>query len=125
MTDAQWSIFNLEAFTCATSQTASFRVKAGVQTWRYRYFGDWDNLRLYDCCPGSGAYHGSDLEIVFGTAEDVSGIANGAREERVSMLMRRAWAAFAKDSSAGLNKLGWPAYNPKKGMCKISSCGIG
>ncbi|KAF7336132.1 Glycoside hydrolase, superfamily [Mycena venus] len=71
MTDSQWSVFNAEAFTCATSQTASFRAKAGVPTWRYRYFGDWNNLRLYDCCPGSGAYHTSDLEMVFGTAEDI------------------------------------------------------
>ncbi|KAJ7727265.1 carboxylesterase [Mycena metata] len=110
LTDSQWSIFNSEAFTCATSQTASFRVRAEVPIWRYRYFGDWNNLRLYNCCPGSGAYHGSDLEMVFGTAEDVSGIANGIREERVSKTMRRAWGAFAKDPRAGLNGLGWPEY---------------
>ncbi|KAJ7016915.1 carboxylesterase [Mycena alexandri] len=113
LTDSQWSIFNSEAFTCATSQTASFRARAEVPTWRYRYFGDWNNLRLYDCCPGSGAYHGSDLEMVFGTAEDVSGIANGIREERVSKTMRKAWGAFAKDPRAGLNGLGWPEYGTR------------
>ncbi|KAF8195313.1 cholinesterase, partial [Mycena galopus ATCC 62051] len=112
LTDAQWDLFNLEAFTCATSQTAAFRARAGVPTWRYRYFGDWDNLRLYDCCPGSGAYHGSDLEMVFGTGEDVSGVANGPREEQVSRMMMRAWATFARDPGAGLNELGWPQYEP-------------
>ncbi|KAJ7920629.1 cholinesterase precursor [Mycena leptocephala] len=113
MTDSQWAIFNSEGFTCATSQTASFRAKAGVPTWRYRYFGDWNNLRLYDCCPGSGAYHGSELEMVFGTAEDVSGIANETPEDRVSKTMMRAWGAFAKDPRAGLNRLGWPEYGAR------------
>jgi carboxylesterase type B len=124
MTDSQWSIFNSEGFTCATAQTASFRAKAGVPTWRYRYFGDWDNLRLYDCCPGSGAYHGSELEMVFGTAEDVSGIANGSPEEQVSKMMMRAWGAFAKDSKAGLNRLGWPEYGARtsQGKCHTASC---
>ncbi|KAK7051766.1 carboxylic ester hydrolase [Favolaschia claudopus] len=110
LSDAQWELFTLEAFTCATAQTAAFRAKAGIPTWRYRYFGDWDNLRLYDCCPGSGAYHGSELELVFGTGKDVSGVRNGRAEERVSTMMMRAWAAFAKDPMKGLRDLGWPEY---------------
>ncbi|KAJ7226988.1 cholinesterase precursor [Mycena pura] len=126
MTDTQWSIFNLEGFTCAAAQTAAFRATAGVHTWRYRYFGDWGNLRLYDCCPGSGAYHGSELPMLFGTALDVSGVANGAREERVSEMVMNAWAAFARDPSAGLRELGWPEYHAptpgqSQGMCHSAS----
>ncbi|KAJ6524859.1 carboxylesterase [Mycena vulgaris] len=107
LADALWALFSAEAFTCATSQTASFRANAGVPTWRYRYFGDWDNLRLY---AGSGAYHGSELEMVFGTGEGVSGRKNGALKEGVSRMMRRAWGAFARDPGAGLSGLGWPKY---------------
>ncbi|KAK5139307.1 hypothetical protein LTR04_003702, partial [Oleoguttula sp. CCFEE 6159] len=67
LTSAQWDLFNLAGFTCPTATETASRVKHGIPTWRYRYFGDWPNLRLYD---GSRAYHGSELEMVFGTAED-------------------------------------------------------
>lgn len=63
-----------------------------MKTWRFRYFGDWDNLRLYDSgmevvggvemeVQGSGAYHGSDVEMVFGNTVGVSGIED-TKEER-------------------------------------------
>ncbi|KAJ6452477.1 carboxylesterase [Mycena sanguinolenta] len=111
LTVAQWDLFTLEAFTCATSQTAAFRAAAGLPTWRYRYFGDWDNLRLF---PGSGAYHGSDLEMVFGTGEAVSGVPNGPKEQGVSLMMRAVWGAFARDPAKGLNVAGWPRYDAQK-----------
>ncbi|KAJ7226989.1 Alpha/Beta hydrolase protein [Mycena pura] len=100
MTDAQWSLFNLEGFTCATSRTAAFRAAAGVPTWRYRYFGDWDNLRLY---PGSGAYHASELPMLFGTARDTAGSPTGC-VERVSEMVMSAWAVFAGDPTVSLRE---------------------
>lgn len=76
--------------------------------WRYRYFGDFANLQLF---PGSGAYHGSDLNMVFGTAEDVSGLPNDALERATIAYVQKAWAAFARDPQRGLTKLGWPLYS--------------
>ncbi|TKA50094.1 hypothetical protein B0A49_12120, partial [Cryomyces minteri] len=105
LTPAQWDSFNLAGFTCPTGVEAANRVKYGVPTWRYRYFGDWPNLRLY---PGSGAYHGSELEMVFGTAVDVSGAPNTGAENATSRYMMKAWAAFARSPADGLEDFGWP-----------------
>jgi len=70
LSDAAWDEFNRACFTCANSLDAKNRAKVGVPTFLFRYFGHWDNLRLY---PTSGAYHGADLEMVFGASADVSG----------------------------------------------------
>ncbi|TKA80671.1 hypothetical protein B0A49_01620 [Cryomyces minteri] len=110
LTPAQWDSFNLAGFTCPTGVEAANRVKYGVPTWRYRYFGDWPNLRLY---PGSGAYHGSELEMVFGTAVDVSGAPNTGAENATSRYMMKAWAAFARSPADGLEDFGWPRYDPQ------------
>ncbi|CAG8981976.1 hypothetical protein HYALB_00004842 [Hymenoscyphus albidus] len=107
LTDAQWELFELENFTCATAIETAHRAAFSVPTWRYRYFGDWSNLRL---CPGSGAYHGSDIEMVLGTAQDVSLIVNSDIEEITSRYMMRAWAAFAKNPKSGSSDYGWPLY---------------
>jgi carboxylesterase type B len=50
--------------------------------------------------------------MVFGTAEDVSGLENIPAEDATSKYIMGAWAAFARDSKQGLSKYGWPAYNP-------------
>ncbi|KAL3425258.1 carboxylesterase [Phlyctema vagabunda] len=106
---SQKSLFDLAAFTCATAIEAKNRVLGGARVWRYRYFGDFNNLRLF---PGSGAYHGSDLEMVFGTAQDVSGEENSEVENETSAYIMRAWATFARDPVHGLsNELKWPAYS--------------
>ena len=81
----------------------------GVPVWQFRYFGDWDNLRLY---PGSGAYHGSDVEMIFGNSGIVSGISPSKPEEQTTALMQRAWAMFAEDPARGLLDMGWPEYDP-------------
>lgn len=115
LTEDQWNLFNQRAFTCPTGAQARYRVARGVPTWRYRYHGDWSNLRLYNGTAGlgsrgSGAYHGSDVEMVFGTGEDVSGVKNTPQEEAVSRYMMGAWAAFARDPQAGLARYGWHGY---------------
>lgn len=77
---------------------------------------DWPNLRLYegfDGYPDSGAYHGADLDMLFGTAEDVTGEGNSAEEEATSRYIQGAWAAFGRDPVRGLKKYGWPEYDGK------------
>lgn len=95
----QWQLFNQRAFTCPTKYANEFLFKQGVPTWRYRYMGDFDNLRLYDSWgeyPDSGAYHGVDMSELFGTAQDVTGEASTQEQGEVSKYMQRAWAAFGK-----------------------------
>ncbi|KAL1865182.1 hypothetical protein Daus18300_007309 [Diaporthe australafricana] len=114
--EPQWDLFNQRAFTCPTGAQARYRAQHLVPTWRYRYHGEWDNLRLYNSTAGlgprgSGAYHGSDLEMVFGTARDVSLVENSEQEDAVSAYMMGAWAAFARDPAQGLLAYGWPTYD--------------
>ena len=109
-TTAQDDAFLLSSFTCPNAFEADNRIARGVPTWRFRYFGDRDNLRLY---PGSGAYHGSDLEMIFGNDQQVSGIPSSVPEEETTTLMQHAWATFADDPVSGLTKFGWPRYNPE------------
>ncbi|POS69592.1 carboxylesterase, partial [Diaporthe helianthi] len=116
LTEAQWHLFNQRAFTCPTAAQARYRSEQVVPTWRYRYHGEWENLRLYNSTAGlgrrgSGAYHGSDVEMVFGTGQHVSLVANSEHEDAVSAYMMGAWAAFARDPAQGLLDYGWPAYN--------------
>lgn len=110
----QWELYNERAFTCPTKYATDFRVLQGVPTWRYRYMGDFDNLRLYDSWgdyPDSGSYHGVDLNELFGTAKDVTGDACTDAQEQFSRYMQGAWAAFGRDPEQGLLEYGWPLYN--------------
>ena len=111
-TTTQINLFNLEAFTCPTGASTAARTAHGVPVWRYRYFGDWPNLRLY---PNSSAYHGSEIGIVYGTAPDITGIPNTPAQDAVTAYMMKAWATFADNPQSGLSEqLGWPGYDPAK-----------
>ncbi|KAH9860601.1 hypothetical protein J1614_011932, partial [Plenodomus biglobosus] len=114
-TDAQWDLFSQRGFTCPAAYSAGYRTQYQVPTWRYRYHGDWDNLSLYNSSAGlsprgSAAYHGSDLNMVYGTAQDVSGLKNVGAEDATIKYIQGAWAAFARNPSSGLTEYGWPAY---------------
>jgi len=111
LSDEAWDEFNRACFTCANSLEAKNRAKIGVPTFLFRYFGDWDNLRLY---PTSGTYHGSDVNMVFGGSADVSGLPNSANETKIIALFQKAWATFAQDPLNGLtNNMKWPRYVPE------------
>jgi cholinesterase len=82
-----------------------------VPVWQYRYFGDWPDTRL---CPTGGAYHGSEMQMLFGNSEDVSGIVTIAAQERLTDVMQKAWVAFADDPVNGLEGFGWPRFAPEE-----------
>jgi carboxylesterase type B len=104
---ATGSILNV-AMTCGSRDTARARKAAGVKVWRYRYFGDWPNQYIAD---GAGAYHGSEVPMVFGSTEHYRDVSDTVEEGKVVAEMMHAWATFAKDPDQGLTTLGWPEYD--------------
>lgn len=108
LSNTEWDKFNLAGFTCASKYAVEDRIAHGVPAWQSRYFGDWDTQRLYN---GSGAYHGSDIPILFGSGEEVTGIPNSEVQDKYSRYMGATWVAFASDPHRGLEKVGWPAFN--------------
>ncbi|KAI8301173.1 hypothetical protein K4K61_009069 [Colletotrichum sp. SAR11_59] len=110
-TSEQVTSFLLESFTCPNLYQANARLAQGVPAWIYRYFGDWDNTRLF---PTSGAYHGVDLHMIFGASGDVSGIPPSDAQRETTRVMQRAWAAFANNPHNGLSEvIGWPKFDPE------------
>ena len=109
LNDTQWDLFNLESFTCPTAHAVQARADAGVPRWRYRYFSPWNNTLLY---PGSGAYHGSELTLLFGTTFNLTGNPDTEQEAQFGRYMQHAWASFAREPGVGLSeRLGWPVYD--------------
>lgn len=110
------------AFTCPAGYSAAARSRLGVPTWRYRYMGIWENTAL---APGMGAYHSSEIPLVFGATElKPNASSNTEEEDKLSGIMRHAWAEFAKDPQEGLKKLGWPAYNPSSKFSFVALIGL-
>lgn len=107
LTQSVWDEFELESFTCSTAFQGYQRSAFDVPSYRYRYFGDWENLRLY---LDSGAYHGADTDMVIGNSYGVSGIEPSKAEKQLTGWMQGAWGAFVRDSGNGLAEYGWPVY---------------
>lgn len=64
-----------------------------------------------------GAYHGSELPMIFGTHADFRGNST-AFEYELSHVMMDAYAAFVKDSTAGLDAIGWPVYTAEERLVR-------
>ncbi len=103
--------FELGSFACPSLFEATRLSQSSLPTWLYRYMADWENTRLYE---GSGAWHTTELYMIFGTSEKVTGIAPSEGQQTMSRLFQRAWAVFADDPVGGLSKvLGWPEFRPE------------
>ncbi|KAG9242147.1 Alpha/Beta hydrolase protein [Calycina marina] len=107
LSDDFWNAFNLIGFTCPTGVRANASHAQSTPTWRYRYFGEWENLAI---STEASSYHGAEIPILFNTQP-----ANSTSEElNFAKYMRGAWATFARDPQKGLNSYGtgWPTYDP-------------
>lgn len=100
--EAQWDYLNFVIFTCPTGYRAEASVNNNIPTWRYRYFGEFPNLRLTNS-PDSGTWHGSEVPLIFNTDKDLENIVVRTREEtEIADYLRKAWVAFATDPENGL-----------------------
>jgi carboxylesterase type B len=106
-----------DALACPTAAEAFNKHRAGIPTWRARYFAQWPNLTPFPNDSSIGAYHGADVYVFFGTIADVHLGNSTAKpteaERKLSSRYMDAWLTFAEDPKEGLSKrLGWPLYDP-------------
>jgi acetylcholinesterase len=95
-------------FLCPVVQTTHDRHATNTTTFRYLYGGNFSNISPQ---PWEGAYHSSDLPLIFGTYGIARG--NGTEFEReASEKIQDYYLAFAKDPVNGLPAMGWKTYNP-------------
>jgi len=98
-----WESLNAINGSCSTSERANASIQNGVPTWRYRWFGDFPNLRLTEN-PDSGAWHGEEITLIWDTEPVTEGFPETAAEKEIAVYTRGAWIAFAKDPRKGLEK---------------------
>jgi cholinesterase len=111
--DSFYEETNLNKFSCPCAARANASVYNHVPTWRYRWFGVFENTNL-TISPDSGAYHGSEIPIIFNTPPASKIVANDTAEELAVMAyMRGAWVTFAKDPANGLKSYqgGWYIFS--------------
>jgi carboxylesterase type B len=96
-------------FFCPSNLEAADRARRHSPVWRFQYNADWENTRLY---PTSGAYHGSELNMIYGESAAITGIPESEPQLLLQGVMRRAWGAFVRDPRRGLSEVGWPVYDP-------------
>ncbi|GJC89005.1 lipase 1 [Colletotrichum liriopes] len=101
-------------FWCPATKTTNERLAAGKTTYRYYYSAVFNNTSPR---PWMGAYHGSELPMIFGTHADFRGNST-AFEYELSHVMMDAYAAFVKDSTAGLDAIGWPVYTAESRLVR-------
>ncbi|KAH6693935.1 Alpha/Beta hydrolase protein [Plectosphaerella plurivora] len=92
---------------CASVNVAKSRALHGVPVWQYVYAGNYPNQDLGT----GGAWHGSEIGMIFGTSENVSRRPPTPEQIRLSGIMGKAWTEFAKDPYRGLEGMGWPRYD--------------
>jgi carboxylesterase type B len=82
-------------FQCPSKLIADATFDSGIPAWRYYFNASFPNTQIF---PGSGAYHSSEIGLVFGTYRKEGATAFQAE---MSGFMQKAWADFAKEPRAG------------------------
>ncbi|KAK0615078.1 Alpha/Beta hydrolase protein [Bombardia bombarda] len=97
-------------FVCLASNTTQNRLRQGLTTYRYEYAGNFSSLTPL---AWMGAYHASDVPMVFGTYEGQEGVTGYQRE--VAEAMQDYVLEFMRDPEDGLRRKGWAAYGDGDG----------
>ncbi|PYH85809.1 alpha/beta-hydrolase [Aspergillus uvarum CBS 121591] len=92
---------------CASYKDALLRASLGLETYRYEWAGNFTNISPV---PWLGAFHWSDLLMIFGTYMlDVGEISE--LEVATSRTIQDHLLAFLKDPVTVSTAVGWPAFN--------------
>ena len=106
-------------FVCLASNTTVERGRHGLTTYRYEYAGNFSSVTPLGWM---GAYHASDIPMIFGTyaaytpgrvkvmVDSVSSF-----ERKVAETMQDHVLAFMEDPENGLRNRGWPAHDDGTG----------
>ncbi|KAL4975301.1 Alpha/Beta hydrolase protein [Aspergillus desertorum] len=92
---------------CKGVEEAKLRYAYGLDTYRYLWAGNFSNISPE---PWLGAFHWSDLLMIFGTYEKDAG-AVPELEVQTSAAMQDFFLAFLKDPES-LQRRGWPLFEP-------------
>ena len=97
-----------ERFLCGAANSSILRDTIGLTTYRYQYAGNWTNQDPFNW---TGAYHSSDLVMLFGTYADDVGPVVEPLERTTSETMEDFLLAFMRDPYNGPPAIGWPAFD--------------
>jgi carboxylesterase type B len=92
---------------CTAYEDSILRASLGLETYRYEWAGNFSNISPVSYL---GAFHWSDLLMIFGTyMTDAGNISD--LEVQTSETMQDFILAFLKDSSRVSSTVGWPAFD--------------
>jgi len=94
----------LSLSVCPDANTNRLRDTINLPTYRYQYAGNWSNQ---DPLPWMGAFHSSDLVMLFGTYDNGEGPVKEPLEAVTSETMEDYVLAFVKDPWNGPASVGW------------------
>ncbi|KAH8657942.1 Alpha/Beta hydrolase protein [Xylariales sp. PMI_506] len=101
------SIEDAQAWTCTNYEDTVLRQSLGLDTYRYFWAGNFSNISPV---PWLGAFHWSDLFMIFGTySTDVGDIPQ--LEVGTSETIQDYLLAFVKDPSTVSSTVGWPKFD--------------
>ncbi|KAI0129093.1 Alpha/Beta hydrolase protein [Xylariales sp. AK1849] len=92
----------LSGFVCPAFYARNVRVYNNLTTYRYQYAGNYTNITPYWWM---GAYHASDVPLIFGTYTRHAGATD--IEHQVAETMQDYLLAYVTDPEEGLRKAGW------------------
>ncbi|KAI9699141.1 MAG: hypothetical protein M1836_003331 [Candelina mexicana] len=93
--DVLSKIYTDLVFQCPVAATANSTAALSIPTYRYYLNASFANYQIF---PGAGAFHASELALVFGTYPRE----NATQQEiNLSLDIQTAWAGFAKDPEQG------------------------
>ncbi|KAK4191047.1 Alpha/Beta hydrolase protein [Podospora australis] len=98
-------------FVCLASNTTVSRQKNSLTTYRYEYAGNFSSITPLSWM---GAYHASDVPMIFGTYARKQGVTDLQR--KVAETMQDYILAFLEDPENGLKKKGWLPYGEGEGQ---------